>query len=245
MQSLKMIMLMVVCLGGWNAQAAGIVIEDFSGDRFTDLGGGQVRWEQGTLFVKQGFIPQTSLDVSFSQFELTQDVVNAINGKIVQTLSLWTALTNINGADYGKFTRSVETYSVRGVPNVIISLSGASGGGGATVKKPKISISAVDPQATETAGDTAQFLIALNAPTTKNIRIKLAISGKATNGKDYQRIARGLLIPAGNVSGIIEIEPIDDIKREGSEKVTIKLASGGKAYTLKRAAASVTILDND
>lgn len=236
---------MVVCLGGWNAQAAGIVIEDFSGDRFTDLGGGQVRWEQGTLFVKQGFIPQTSLDVSFSQFELTQDVVNAINGKIVQTLSLWTALTNINGADYGKFTRSVETYSVRGVPNVIISLSGASGGGGATVKKPKISISAVDPQATETAGDTAQFLIALNAPTTKNIRIKLAISGKATNGKDYQRIARGLLIPAGNVSGIIEIEPIDDIKREGSEKVTIKLASGGKAYTLKRAAASVTILDND
>lgn len=236
---------MVVCLGGWNAQAAGIVIEDFSGDRFTDLGGGQVRWEQGTLFVKQGFIPQTSLDVSFSQFELTQDVVNAINGKIVQTLSLWTALTNINGADYGKFTRSVETYSVRGVPNVIISLSGASGGGGATVKKPKISISAVDPQATETAGDTAQFLIALNAPTTKNIRIKLAISGKATNGKDYQRIARGLLIPAGNVSAIIEIEPIDDIKREDPEKVTIKLVGGGKAYTLKRAAASVTILDND
>lgn len=34
-------LLMVVCLGGWNAQAAGIVIEDFNVDRFTDLGGGR------------------------------------------------------------------------------------------------------------------------------------------------------------------------------------------------------------
>lgn len=161
-------------------------------------------------------------------------------------MALWTGLNNIPNANFSKFTRSVETYSIDGVPNVIISLSGAGGGSGIpTVKKPKISISAVDPQATETAGDTAQFLVALNAPTTKNVRIKLIISGKATNGKDYQRIARALLIPAGNVSGIIEIDPIDDVKREGPEKVTIKLAAGGKAYTLKRAAASVTIIDND
>jgi hypothetical protein len=246
MKTLKVMLFMVVFCIGSNVQAAGIVVEDFNVNRFTDLGAGRVRWEQGTLYVKQGFIPITSSDFPFSTFDLTQDVVNAINGKTVATLALWTGLTNINGADYSKFTRSVETYSIDSVPNVIVSLSGAGGGSGIpTVKKPKISISAVDPQATETTGDSAQFLVALNAPTTKNIRIKLAISGKATNGKDYQRIARALLIPAGNVSGIIEIEPIDDINREGSEKVTIKLAGGGKAYTLKRAAASVTIIDND
>lgn len=89
-------------------------------------------------------------------------------------------------------------------------------------------------------------MVALNAPTTHNIRVKLDISGKATNRKDYQRIARALLIPAGNVSGIIEIEPNDDIKREGTEKVIIKLAREGiRGYTVKRAVASVSIIDND
>lgn len=248
MRFLKALLLTLVFISGSIAQAAGVVIGDFNVNRFTDLGGGQVRWEQGTLYVKQGFIPITSSNFPFSSFELTQDVVNAINGKTVATLALWTGLTNINGADFSKFTRSVETYSIDGVPNVIVSLSGAGGGSGIpAVKTPKVSISAVDPQASETAGDTAQFLVALNAPTTKNIRVKLDIAGKATKGKDYKRIAPSLLIPAGNVSGIIEVIPVNDVQREGIENIVIKLARGSiKGYTVgKPAAAKVQILDND
>lgn len=128
MKSLKMMLFLVVCLGGWNAQAAGIVAEDYSVDRFTDLGGEKIRWEQGTLFVKQGFIPQTSLDTSFASFGLTQEVVNAINGKFVDTLALWTSFSNIPNYSLRNFTRSVETYSIDGVPNVLVSLSGAGGG---------------------------------------------------------------------------------------------------------------------
>jgi hypothetical protein len=178
--------------------------------------------------------------------DITPEVVAAFAGRPVMGLAFYTIYAN--SPSYSVFTRSVETYSIHGSPYVIVSVNGAGGGGTSplpTVKKPSVSISAVDLQASETAGDAAQFLIVLNAPTTKNIRIKLIISGKATNGKDYQKIPRAVLIPAGNVSGIIEIEPINDVKREGPEKVTIKLAAGGKAYSLKGAVASVTIIDND
>lgn len=92
-------------------------------------------------------------------------------------------------------------------------------------------------------------MIALNAPTTHNVRVKYTIAGKATKGKDYQKIGNSLLIPAGNVSGIIEILPLDDTKHEGAETVQIKLLlESGKSYKAlsgRRASATVQILDND
>jgi hypothetical protein len=245
MRFLKIVLFIVLTSSAWTTQAAcsQFAAKDLSVERFTDVGGGQVRWEQGILYLKQGFIASTNGVYDMTIFSLTPALVAPINGQTIIGLALWTGLegTPLPGGNYlCNYSRSAATYSVNDVANVIVSAKAA------TVKTPKISISAVDPQASETAGDPGQFLVALNAPTTKNIRVKLDISGKATNGKDYQRIARALLIPAGNVSGIIEILPVDDVKREGTEKVTIRLAREGiRGYTVKRAVASVSIFDND
>lgn len=66
MKFLKILGLLVVCLYGWNAQAVNLATDSLSVDRFTDMGGGIVRWEQGSLFVKQGFIPSTSSEDAFN-----------------------------------------------------------------------------------------------------------------------------------------------------------------------------------
>jgi hypothetical protein len=64
----KTMLLFVVLLTGWNTQALAAA-EDLPVQRFTDLGGGKVRWEQGTLFVNQGYIPTTSSDFDFKLFK--------------------------------------------------------------------------------------------------------------------------------------------------------------------------------
>lgn len=92
-----------------------------------------------------------------------------------------------------------------------------------------------------------QFFIKLNAPTTKNIRIKFRILGTATKGKDYNIFEKSILILAGNVSRIIDIDPIDDYKQEGTEMVTLKLIPDKFNHYFVRSPniATVKIRDND
>lgn len=243
MNFLKMAVFVALSFSAWTAQSAcsQFAAKDVSVERFTDVGGDQVRWEQGTLFLNRGFIPTTSGDYDMTGFDLTPAILAQINGQAIMNLSLWVGLegTPIPGGNYFcNFSRSAATYPVREVPNVIVSAKAA------TVKTPKVSISAVDPSCTETAGDTCQFMVVLNAPTTRSIRVKFAITGKATQGKDYARLPRSLLIPGGNVSGIIELVPIDDTKPEGTEAVKLKLLPHS-SYKAKRGFATVQILDND
>jgi hypothetical protein len=116
----------------------------------------------------------------------------------------------------------------------------------ATVKKPKVSISAVDPLASEASGDSGKFMVNLNAPSAKNIKVKLSIDGNATKGRDYQRCSSSLYIPAGSVFGTIDVYPVNDNKHEGVEKVKIKLSGkGSKDYSVGKGSAIVKILDDD
>lgn len=116
-----------------------------------------------------------------------------------------------------------------------------------TVDNPKVTISAVDPLASEAAGDAGKYMINLNAPSTKAIKVKFKVEGSAKKGKDYANFDASLAIPAGSVFGVIDVVPVDDKKQEKTEKVVIKLANKGiKGYVVKgNSAASVKILDND
>ncbi len=117
----------------------------------------------------------------------------------------------------------------------------------ATVKTPNVRISAVDPIASESPGDSGKFRVSLNAPSKKNLLVKFEASGKAIKGRDYRRFPNYLLIPAGKVSGIIEVLPVDDLKKEGTERVTLRLVNEGiNGYNVRPpSVATVTILDND
>ena len=117
----------------------------------------------------------------------------------------------------------------------------------ATVASPKVSITAVDPLASEASGDPGKFMINLNAPSAKNIKVKYSVEGNATKGKDYRKFSSSLVIPAGSVFGAIDVWPVNDKRNEGTEKVTLKLShKGTKGYSVKgRSVANIKILDDD
>lgn len=251
--SMKIIKVMAIIALVFNAVAAqakcsGVnVVTNLSLQRYTDVGGGKVRFEGGILYVKQGYVPIGSSDLEMTTLGITPDVLAQVNGQPVVELAKWIALDIAipggNGSTFlCNYSRSAATYSIDNVPHVIVSVKQA------TVKKPKVSISAVDPSASETAGDSGQFLITLNAPSAKTIRVKLQTSGKAKNNRDYTGVPKTVVIPSGNVSAIVEVSPIDDTSAEGPEDVKVKVSSGGNAYSAlggRRGTASVIINDND
>lgn len=62
MKYIKVLMFLALCLNGLAVQAkcSQFAEKQLGVARFTDIGGGQVRWEQGFLFLKQWFVPITS-----------------------------------------------------------------------------------------------------------------------------------------------------------------------------------------
>jgi|GEM_PF-820781 len=122
MIGVKTLVLVAISLIAWHVQAAETQLN--SVERFTDIGGDQVKWEQGTLFSDtNGFIPITSSNHALSIFKLTPEVLASVSGKLVMELATWTLFSN--GLDLSKFQRSSETYSINDVPYVIVNLKGA------------------------------------------------------------------------------------------------------------------------
>lgn len=95
-------------------------------------------------------------------------------------------------------------------------------------------------------GAPVNFVVSRDTADTTALTVKLGFSGKATNGKDYQKIAAIVTIPANQTSVNVPMTVIDDNKLEGPESavITIKPSS---AYSVSQTAASatVTIADNE
>lgn len=242
------------------SQNANCGTSQYIGDRFTDTGKKDtngiavVRWEQGTLFVDQGFIPITTAEVSASEFNLAPATLNDINGKFVDLLSTWTAYSQQAGY-LDAFQRSNGTYSIKGVPYLIISVKGSSGNQpgnscSSTVTTitdgiPVVTLSTPQPNSSEAGPINGRFQIDLDAPRAKKIIVSFTISGSALNGKDYKKIKNSVTIPAGTTSAYVDILTVNDSKKETSETVNISL-NPSATYTLSNAvAATINIADND
>ena len=90
---------------------------------------------------------------------------------------------------------------------------------------PVIRISAFDSQAYESVAPSrsAAFSIARAGDTTGPLTVHYAINGSATNGVDYTTITSSVVIPAGVLSALVTINPIDDTFDEGIEGVALTL----------------------
>ncbi|NJD08683.1 MAG: hypothetical protein FIA97_19650 [Methylococcaceae bacterium] len=213
-----------------------------NGNASTTPGRFRVKEEVGDLYKNGDFIP-IGVDDDYS-LEISEADMNAINGQFVMSLALWTQFSqgakpigNPNAMRF--FPRSSASYSIGGVPYVIVTTQGAA------AVKPVVSLTAAQASASETGPVEGRFLIALNAAIAKDLKVTYLIKGKAKNGKDYRKIAKKVVIPAGNVSAYVDISPIDDRRNEGSENVTLKLKKAA-AYRLGESkSASVEIADND
>jgi hypothetical protein len=214
-----------------------------NGNPSTTEGTFRVKQEAGDLYKNGNFIPIAVNDDR--SIEIDQAGMNAINGRFVMTLARWTQLSeaakpagNSNAMKF--FPRSAATYSINGIPHVIVTA-----GAGSNPVKPVVSLTAPQPNAAEQGPVDGRFMIALNAAIAKDIKVGYAILGKARNGKDYERIAKKVVIPAGNVSAYVDVSPIDDSRAESIETVILKLRKS-RAYRLGESrSATVEVADND
>ncbi|MGC8828695.1 MAG: Calx-beta domain-containing protein [Verrucomicrobiia bacterium] len=93
---------------------------------------------------------------------------------------------------------------------------------------PVVTITATDPEASELppivdAFNPGVFTVRRTGPLDSALLVHYKISGTASNGVDYNKLAGTVEIPAGSSSADIQIIPIDDDIIEGTEYVTLTL----------------------
>ena len=108
-------------------------------------------------------------------------------------------------------------------------------------------------QITEDGPDKIQLVFSLSVAQASDVSINYFVSGSAVSSSDYQSTgqksndgyAGSVIIPAGQTSAIIEIEPIDDILYESDEEVLISLEYGGDYFIGPQNKVSAVILNDD
>jgi len=107
-----------------------------------------------------------------------------------------------------------------------------------------VQIDATDFEAME-GGDPGEFTFTRFGTTNTPIAISYAVSGSASNGTDYQLLPGTLVIPAGQLSATLAINPVDDSLPEGREQVAITLQSGAGYVLGATTIATVFIADDE
>jgi N-acetylneuraminic acid mutarotase len=107
---------------------------------------------------------------------------------------------------------------------------------------PAVSIAA-SGDATE-SGNSGGFTISRTGSTHDPLTINYMIGGSAEEGTDYESLGGSVIIPAGQNSVEVSIDPIDDLLAEESESVTLTVAPGD-TYEISESGATLNILDDD
>jgi hypothetical protein len=121
---------------------------------------------------------------------------------------------------------------------------------------PVVTITAIDAFAREggdsnTARNTATFLVNRAGPTNEPLSVAFSLGGTASNGVDYVGLTSPLLIPAGHRSARLIINPIDDLRVEPVETVVVTLLKNASDTTVltydsgSAYRAAAVIVDND
>lgn len=95
------------------------------------------------------------------------------------------------------------------------------------------------------ADGSAQLTVRLSGKSASAVTVTYGTQdGSATAGKDYATANGSVVIPAGEVSGVITVGLLDDTAFEGEETFTVRLKSATNA-TLQGSTATVTIASDD
>ena len=144
-----------------------------------------------------------------------------------------------------------EKLSVALVASTEYTISSQNGSASLTLSDddtPVVTIEAVDAAASEPTAegrDTGLVLIRRTGPTTNPLTVYYGVTGTAANGADFGRLNGQVVIPAGQSSATVMVNPIDDGRGEEDETVDLTLASFNDAYSVgPQGNATVTIRDN-
>jgi YD repeat-containing protein len=81
---------------------------------------------------------------------------------------------------------------------------------------PTVTITATDPNASETGPDTGTFTVSRTGGTEASL--SYTVSGTATPGADYTALPSTVTILAGNPSATLIVTPLDDTSVEGEKR---------------------------
>ena len=113
------------------------------------------------------------------------------------------------------------------------------------VNTPVVTITASDPEASETSPNGGQFTLTRSGSTSLPLTVSLNISGSASNGTDYSTISTTQTFASGQSTLIIPVTPIDDAAIEDLETVTLSLVSNAAYLIGSSGSATVSIANND
>lgn len=197
----------------------------------------------GRLFEKTGYIPTSSRNAYYSISSVGMDINTAkeIDGKSILQLEKWNNPSPHLLEVKSKFSRSAKTFTINGVPYIIVKAQL----GVIRPRKPIVNVSVLTPKISEKGLSKGYFLIFLNSVNSKDFKVTYAILGTAKNSEDYKKIENNVIIPAGTMSTYVNIEPIDDNRKEPLEDVTIKITKSSFYNLGASKSAAVTISDND
>lgn len=165
-------------------------------------------------------------------------------------------ITMPDGVAAQRFTiATLQDTAVEGLENLRVTLAAGTDYrlGSATVATakitdddiPAITITASDATANETAGDAGAFTITRTGDTTAALKVDYVIGGTATLGVDFHALAGFAIIPAGQESVTVPVQPMDDTLGESAQTVILYLRSDTLYTTVTPFSATVTINDND
>lgn len=152
-----------------------------------------------------------------------------------------TLLARRDGLD--EFDENV-TLEITSANNGIVGTSNASTTIVDADIEPTVALSTSTTSVAEDGG-TVTFFATLNAVSGKNVTVNLQLSGEAINGTDYTAGPLSFVIPAGSLSGQVDITIIDDAIDEFSELVVISFVSVDNAVENIVQQSTTLIRDND
>ncbi len=110
---------------------------------------------------------------------------------------------------------------------------------------PSATITVAPAAVAEDGAPNLVYTVTLNQASLSALSVNFALSGTAANGTDFAAIASPLVIPAGNTTGTITVNPTADATIEADETVILTL-SAGTGYTVGvPASATGSILNDD
>ncbi len=110
---------------------------------------------------------------------------------------------------------------------------------------PSATITVAPAAVAEDGAPNLVYTVTLNQASLSALSVNFALSGTAGNGTDFAAIASPLVIPAGNTTGTITVNPTADATIEADETVILTL-SAGTGYTVGvPASATGSILNDD
>ena len=96
---------------------------------------------------------------------------------------------------------------------------------------PKVAITAIDDNASETGNNTGTFRVARNGRTTSSLLVYYTVGGTAAGGVRYQQLSGSAELAVGQAYADIPVYPYDDSVYEGNQTVTLTLL-GTSSYSV-------------